>query len=99
MRPPFLVASISLMMTTTRKVRLVVFVFAVCFPLSLSYAFVVDMQPRTVVPDIAGHHGKTFPWSLYKDARGIIVNEGPRKENRVCYVQGICVRCEFVCIL
>lgn len=49
-------------------------------------------QPRSVVPDIVGSHGKTFPWSHYKDVRGIIVNEGPRKENRICYVQGTCVR-------
>lgn len=52
----------------------------------------VDTQPRSVVPDIAGSHDKTFPWSNYKDVRGIIVNEGPRKENRICYVQGICVK-------
>lgn len=51
-----------------------------------------NTRPRSVVPDIAGPQGKTFPWANYKNLRGVIVNEGPRKENRVAYVQGICQR-------
>lgn len=35
---------------------------------------------------------------MYKDVRGIIVGEGPRKENRVCYVQGVCVRSAFLAV-
>ncbi len=50
----------------------------------------VDQRPRSVVPDISSAKGKTIPWSQYKDLRGIITDEGPLKENRVCYVQGIC---------
>lgn len=48
------------------------------------------IQPRSVVPDIQGAHEKIIPWGEYKDRRGVIINEGPRKENRVCYVQGVC---------
>ncbi len=49
-------------------------------------------EPCSIVPGIAGPHNKTFPWSKYKDIRGIIPNEGPRKENQVTYVQGKCIR-------
>ena len=45
-----------------------------------------------MVPDVVGKHGKTFPWSMYKDMRGIVANRGPREENRICYVQGVCMR-------
>lgn len=51
-----------------------------------------DTMPRSVVCDLAGPHGKTLPWSQFQQFRGIMPNEGPRKENRVAYVQGICQR-------
>lgn len=51
-----------------------------------------DIHPHSVVGDLAGPHGKTFPWSSIQHFRGIMPNEGPRKENRVCYVQGICMK-------
>lgn len=50
-------------------------------------------EPRPVVPDIVGAQGRRYKWSdHYRNFTGVIVNEGPRKELRVCYVQGKCVR-------
>jgi len=54
-----------------------------------------EQPPVSVVPDIAGPGGKMYPYANYQHRRGVITNEGSRKENRPCYVQGECIRYRY----
>lgn len=52
----------------------------------------ITPAPQSVVPGIQDAHGRVTPWVHMRRFRGVMPNEGPRKENWVCTIQGRVLR-------